>query len=165
MIRKRYLFAATILVAALIIAAATVRGPSLLEITASLNSVSTTRGELDTFVAITSHSSGGLEQLGRRTLLAPNDDAFESYFERTGTDLDTLLSDTETVDRIVDAHLIRGGLSSTQLLQRPRIRTIGDTNINVEDGLLTQGSYSARIIRADAYAANGVVHVIDGVLV
>ena len=165
MIRKRYLFAATILVAALIIAAAMPRGPSLLEITASLNSVSTTRGELDTFVAITSQSSDGLERFGRRTLLAPNDDAFEAYFERTETDLDTLLEDTQTIDRIVNAHLLNGGRSSAQLLQAARHRTIEGTTITVEEGILTQGPYSAHIVRGDAYASNGVVHVIDNVLI
>ena len=165
MIRKRYLFAVTIILASLIIAASMPRGLSLIEITASLNSVSTTRGELDTFLAIAPHSSVGFDQLGRRTLFVPNDAAFEAYFERTGTTLDTLIEDPETIDLIVNSHLIRGARTASQLERPSRLNTIGRTTILVEDSVLTQGTLSARIIRPDAHAGNGIVHVIDGVLI
>ena len=162
--RTKYLVIITLLTAAVIIAAAAPKGPSVLEITASLNAIGETKGNLDTYVALSSQSSFGLDRMGRRTIIAPNDAAFDEYFAAQGTTLDAVLSDQNEVDRLVGSHLIRGYRSSSQLVQANTLRTNEGTAINVENGVFTYEGSSAKIVRPDAYAANGVVHVIDGVL-
>jgi uncharacterized surface protein with fasciclin (FAS1) repeats len=163
MATARYLLIATILVAAIIIAAAP-KGSSVLEVTAMLNNVGTTKGEVDTFLALASHSSLALEKVGRNTLIVPADTAFDAYFEARGTDLETVLADSAEVDRIVGSHVIRGSRDSTRMEQPAKLRTIAGTTIEVSEGRLISGDAEARIIRPDANAANGIVHVISGVL-
>lgn len=159
----RYLVVSTLIIAAVVISAAAPRGMSLIEVTALMNTQSTTSGELDTFLSLAARSSVGLESMGRDTLLVPNDAAFDAYFERTSTDPSSL--DQNTIDRLVEAHLIRGKRDAAGLEQPKTIRTRAGTSLSVEDGVLSNGERSARIIRADANAANGIVHVINGVLV
>lgn len=159
----KILVVVAIIIAAVIIAAAP-KGMSVLEMTATLNSMDTTQGELDTFMTLSASIPSGLDAMGRNTLIVPTDAAFDAYFTQRGTTLDEVLADPEEVERLVESHIIRGYRNSAGLEQPANIRTKAGTTIAMENGVLSLGETSAQVIRRDAYAGNGIVHVINGVL-
>jgi uncharacterized surface protein with fasciclin (FAS1) repeats len=100
---------------------------------------------------------------GPFTLLAPTDAAFLDLPRET---LEGLLLE-ENDDRlgpIVRNHVVRGRLDAEALAGADTVETLSgeDHDLAVEDGALVVGG--ARVVARDLEAANGVVHVIDGVL-
>jgi len=121
---------------------------------------------LSTLVAAVD-AAGLLEQLGPEngpwTVFAPLDSAFAALPEGA---LDDLLQ-PENRQRLVGVlglHVVPGRLASTDLLKAGRARTLLGPVIEfgVEDGGLRVGK--ARIVKSDIQASNGVVHLIDAVL-
>lgn len=97
------------------------------------------------------------------TVFAPTDDAFAALPEGT---LDTLLADpTGQLTEVLLAHVINGVEDSTALSGMTTVVTAGgqELAIGFEGGSLTIGG--AEVILADITASNGVIHVIDAVIV
>lgn len=84
---------------------------------------------------------------GPFTVFAPTDDAFAALPEGT---IDALLADTETLANILLYHVVPGVLFSSDL---------GD---GMEEDAVTVND--ANVVIADIEAANGIIHVIDQVI-
>lgn len=108
---------------------------------------------------------GTLSGEGPFTVLAPPDEAF---FELGQETIDELLADpTGDLADILQLHVIEGAVNSTAVLNSVGecIETVRGENLLVDqDGdLLTVGG--AIVLDADVRGSNGIVHVIDRVLV
>jgi len=98
---------------------------------------------------------------GPFTVFAPDDDAFAKL--PAGT-VDTLLKDIPKLKDILTYHAVAGkvmsadvaGLSSAKTLQGKEL------SINTKDGVKVN---EAKVTKADIEASNGVIHVIDSVLI
>lgn len=112
---------------------------------------------------------------GPFTVFAPTNDAFAKIPEATLTELTT--NDTETLGNILKYHVVAGNVDAATLTQAITdageggytINTVngGTLNASVVDGnvVLTDGAGGTSLVTAtDVAASNGVVHVIDTVL-
>jgi len=90
---------------------------------------------------------------------APTDDAFAKLPEGT---VEGLLEDIPQLTSILTYHVVAGKVESTDLVNGPVTTVNGaDVEINLDDGVKVNDS---NVIIPDVQACNGVIHVIDAVL-
>jgi transforming growth factor-beta-induced protein len=99
------------------------------------------------------------------TVFAPTDAAFQALLDELGVTADQLLSDKVLVTRVLRYHILRGNLDSAEVLARKSLRTLQGGRLLQNNGILTDANgRSANIITTDIQASNGVIHVIDRVV-
>ncbi|MBD2459494.1 fasciclin domain-containing protein [Oscillatoria sp. FACHB-1407] len=102
-----------------------------------------------------------LSSPGPFTILAPTDEAFEQLPQG---ELDSLLQDPHKLKQVLLYHVISGDVRSDDLIEIDEAPTVEGTLVAVEqaeDGVRINDS---RVLQMDILAENGVIHVIDGVL-
>ena len=108
-----------------------------------------------------------LDSPGDFTIFAPTDDAFAAALETLGLTAEELLADTATLTSILTYHGLLGSVSAEEAiaLDGQSVATINGAEIaiSVVDGAVVIND-SATVIQADVLASNGVIHVIDAVL-
>lgn len=103
-----------------------------------------------------------LQADGPFTVFAPTDRAFEQL--PAGT-LENLLKDKEALKEILLYHVVSGEVSSKQVVNLDKATTLAGTDlrISVNNGRVMINS--AKVTTADVAASNGVIHIIDEVLI
>ncbi|MFQ3667728.1 MAG: fasciclin domain-containing protein [Fimbriimonadaceae bacterium] len=98
---------------------------------------------------------------GPFTVLAPNDEAFKKVPQRV---LDLLASDRELLKQVLTYHVIAGSVKSTDLKNGTSAKTVQGDSVLVH--VLRDGVFfnTAKVVAADIAASNGVIHVIDTVI-
>lgn len=96
------------------------------------------------------------------TVFAPTDQAFEAVLSDLDINAEQLLGDAETLRTILTYHVVEGAVFS-DALSAGSVTTLNGASveINLENGVMVN---EARVITPDIEASNGVVHVIDRVL-
>jgi uncharacterized surface protein with fasciclin (FAS1) repeats len=122
----------------------------------------TDAGTFNTLLAAAT-AAGLVETLqgeGPFTVFAPTDDAFAAL--PAGT-VEGLLADPEALAAILTYHVVSGKVMSTDLTEGMTAATVNgaDITITLEGGAKVNG---ANITAADIEASNGVIHVIDAVI-
>lgn len=105
-----------------------------------------------------------LQGEGPFTVFAPTDDAFDALPEGT---LDALLQDTETLSKILTYHVVSGNVMAADVvgLDGQDVATVQGENVMVKvDGGNVMVN-DANVIITDIVASNGVIHVIDKVII
>jgi len=97
---------------------------------------------------------------GPFTVFAPTDDAFAALPEGT---VEALLADPEALAGILTYHVVAGKVMSTDLSDGMTAATVNgqDITIGTEGGVTVN---DANVVAADVEASNGVIHVIDAVI-
>ena len=95
---------------------------------------------------------------GPFTVLAPNDEAFKKIPEDT---LKAVLADKEKLKKILLAHVVKGKVLAADVVKLDG-KKVNGFEVKVVDGKVSIGS--AHVIKTDIIASNGVIHVIDTVL-
>jgi uncharacterized surface protein with fasciclin (FAS1) repeats len=109
---------------------------------------------------------GALKGKGPYTVFAPTNEAFAKI---PADQLDALLADKAKLTAVLTYHVVKGRVPSSSLKATQTVPTLegGTITINVNDGKATitdgQGNVS-NIVKTDVKAKNGVIHVIDAVL-
>lgn len=137
--------------------------------TTSVLDLAVEAGQFSTLIAAI-EAAGLVDALsgeGPFTVLAPTDAAFEAAFEALGIEAADLLADTETLTAILTYHVI-GQEADSQLvatLDGQSVETLNgeSVDISVVDGSIMVND--ATVVSADLTADNGIVHVINGVLI
>ncbi len=126
-------------------------------------------GDFTTLVAAV-EAAGLVETLsgdGPFTVFAPTDDAFAAALESLGLTAEELLADTETLTAILTYHVVAAELPAADVIAG------GDTEVETVNGALLpvtigdDGSVmvgDANVVATDVMASNGIIHVIDAVL-
>ena len=99
---------------------------------------------------------------GPFTVFAPTDDAFSKLSEGT---VESLLNDKETLTTILLYHVISGRVTSGEVVNLEKAETLSGKDIRInsnDDGVVINDS---KVIAADVMAKNGVIHIIDTVLI
>jgi len=100
---------------------------------------------------------------GPFTVFAPTDEAFAKLPDGT---LETLLKpeNKEKLRRILTYHVVAGKVMASDVVKLQSARAVsGDTiTVKVEDGVVHVDN--ATVTSADVLASNGVIHVIDSVI-
>ncbi len=101
-----------------------------------------------------------LKSDGPFTVFAPTDEAFAKLPEGT---VEALLNDKEKLTAILTYHVVPGKLLAEDVVQLKSSRTVQGENINIKtgDGVMVN---NANVIKTDIGASNGVIHVIDTVI-
>ncbi|MDJ0697468.1 fasciclin domain-containing protein [Mastigocoleus sp. MO_188.B34] len=101
-----------------------------------------------------------LKSTGPFTVFAPNNEAFAKLPPGT---IQTLLQNTPQLARILTYHVVPGKLMQADLAKLKTVTSVeGSTiNINCTNGFEVK---NATVLAADIEADNGVIHVIDKVI-
>ncbi len=119
-------------------------------------------GNFTTLVAAV-EAAGLVENLkgeGPFTVFAPTDEAFAALPDGT---VEGLLEDPEALANILTYHVVPGAVMSSDLSNNMMATTVqgSDVTIMTEGGVTVNG---ANVVTADIEASNGVIHVIDAVI-
>lgn len=102
---------------------------------------------------------------GPYTLFAPTDEAFAATLDELGITQEELLGDPGLLTNILLSHLVDGEFAAADVAAVSELPTQFATIITIEvtdDGVVL--NESASVVEADIDATNGVIHVIDAVL-
>ena len=99
---------------------------------------------------------------GTYTVFAPTNAAFAKVPKRT---LDALANDPEALRAVLTYHVAEGRLPARRVVRRRHITTVNGAAIRVRvRGRRVVLNRRARVVKTDLAASNGVIHVIDRVL-
>ncbi|HEY9744070.1 MAG TPA: fasciclin domain-containing protein [Coleofasciculaceae cyanobacterium] len=120
-------------------------------------------GSFNTLVAAVK-AAGLVETLkspGPFTVFAPTDDAFNKL--PAGT-VDSLLKDIPQLTKILTYHVVSGKVLSSDVVNLDKATTVegSDLKIDASSGVKVN---EATVVTPDIEADNGVIHVIDSVLI
>ena len=103
-----------------------------------------------------------LQGEGPYTVFAPTDAAFAAL--PAGT-LEGLLADKEALKKVLLYHVVSGAVSSDQVVGLTSANSVEGSPIAiaVKDGMVYLND-GAKVVTADVMASNGVIHVIDQVI-
>ena len=102
-----------------------------------------------------------LKRPGPLTVLAPTDEAFAKIPK---ADLDALMKDKPKLSAVLQYHVLTGNVSSADLRMMKDFGTAQGQRIQILSSGASLKINNATVVKADVPAANGVIHVIDTVL-
>lgn len=121
-------------------------------------------GSFETLLAA-AEAAGLVETLrseGPLTVFAPTDEAFEALPEGT---VPSLLEDVERLRAVLTYHVVPGRVTADQVVGLDSATTVSGRSLDIrvsDDGTVRVGG--ATVVKTDVMASNGVIHIIDGVL-
>jgi uncharacterized surface protein with fasciclin (FAS1) repeats len=107
---------------------------------------------------------GTLKGEGPFTVFAPTDEAFAKL--PAGT-LEELLKpeNKAMLTRILTSHVVAGNVGSAQVVKMKSARAVSGVTLDITSSGKTVMVDKASVVKADIAASNGVIHVIDSVIV
>lgn len=132
--------------------------PSIVEIAAGDEDFSTLVAAVDAAGLVETLSSEG-----PFTVFAPTNDAFAALPEDV---LNALMADTDLLTEVLLYHVIAGDVRAETVVTLDSADTVGDENVSIttnDDGVFLNDSTA--VVQTDIVASNGVIHVIDSVLI
>ena len=105
---------------------------------------------------------GALEGKGPLTVFAPTDAAFAKLPRAT---VAALVHNRAKLRAVLLYHVVKGKITAAQLVKRQSVKTLNGQSlaVRVKNGVVTVGGI--RVIKTNIAASNGVIHVIDRVLI
>jgi transforming growth factor-beta-induced protein len=130
--------------------------------------VAVANGSFTTLVAA-AQAAGLVETLsgdGPFTVFAPTDDAFAAALEALGLTAEDLLGNTELLTSVLTYHVIAGEVPASQVLTMDgqSAATVNGAEVTITIDGDTVMVNDATVIAVDVEASNGIIHVIDSVL-
>ncbi|MEH1896711.1 MAG: fasciclin domain-containing protein [Nostoc sp.] len=130
---------------------------------ANIIDTATNNGSFKTLVAAIQAAGleGTLNGNGPFTVFAPTDEAFNKLPEGT---VDALLKDIPKLKKILTYHVVSGKVLAADVAKLKTAKTVegSDVKIDASNGVKIN---DAKVATADVAADNGVIHVIDTVLI
>ncbi len=104
---------------------------------------------------------------GPFTVFAPTDAAFEAALADLGLTAEELLADTETLTAILTYHAIDGEVPAADVvdLDGQAVATLNGADVQISVDGDTVMVNDATVTATDVVASNGIIHVIDTVLI
>jgi uncharacterized surface protein with fasciclin (FAS1) repeats len=101
-----------------------------------------------------------LNGAGPFTVFAPSDDAFAKL--PAGT-VDGLLKDKDALTKILTYHVVAGKVMSQDVVKMKSAKTLQGEEVTIDatNGVMVN---NAKVVKADIECSNGVIHVLDTVL-
>ena len=93
-------------------------------------------------------------------MFAPTDEAFAAIPQ---ADLEALLADKEALTAVLTYHVVPGKVMAADVVNLDSATTVqgGTITIDTSDGVKVDG---ANVVQTDIVTSNGVIHVIDAVI-
>jgi uncharacterized surface protein with fasciclin (FAS1) repeats len=101
-----------------------------------------------------------LKGAGPFTVFAPTDAAFAKIPK---ADLDALLADKAKLTKVLTYHVVPGKVMAADVVKIKEAKTVEGQMVKIDasNGVKING---ANVVKADVEASNGVIHVIDSVI-
>lgn len=102
-----------------------------------------------------------LSGTGPFTVFAPTDEAFAKL---PAGAVDALLKDKEKLASILTYHVVSGQVTAADAVKLTEAKTINGQSFKIaagKDGVMID---NAKVVKADIMTSNGVIHVIDSVI-
>lgn len=98
---------------------------------------------------------------GPFTVFAPTDEAFAKLPKGT---VDALLKDKKKLSEILLYHVVKGKVPAEAVVKMKSAKTVAgpEVSIKVKDGMVYLNN--AKVIKTDIMTSNGIIHVIDTVI-
>ena len=108
-----------------------------------------------------------LKSDGPFTVFAPTDEAFEAALADLGLTAEELLADTELLTSVLTYHVVEGEVPAEDVLtlDGEDVETVNGETVTIAVDGDTVMVNDATVVSTDVPASNGVIHVIDAVLV
>ena len=131
--------------------------------------VAAAEGDLNTFLSAF-EAAGMMEDFhgeGPFTLFIPTDDAFSAYLEESGMTEEEVLAEGEMLQSVLGYHVVTMMEDSEMVMgmDGQTLTTLNGAPLDVSVDGETVMVGDATIVRYDLSASNGVIHVIDTVLI
>jgi uncharacterized surface protein with fasciclin (FAS1) repeats len=101
-----------------------------------------------------------LKSKGPFTVFAPNDEAFAKLPKST---VDDLLKDIPKLKAVLTYHVVSGKVMAADVAKMNRAKTVQGQEVKIDASYGVRIN-DAKVIKADIVTDNGVIHVIDKVL-
>lgn len=98
---------------------------------------------------------------GPFTVFAPTDEAFAKLPK---AQVDALMKDKEALRQVLLYHVVSGKVMAKDVTKLRSAKTLQGQNINIRVQNNSVRINDARVVRADIECSNGVIHVIDKVI-
>ncbi|CUU35305.1 MAG: fasciclin domain-containing protein [Armatimonadetes bacterium] len=98
---------------------------------------------------------------GPFTVFAPTDEAFAKLPK---AQVDALLKDKEALKQVLLYHVVSGKVMSKDVVKLKSAKTLQGKSINIRVRNNTVYINDAKVVKADIECTNGVIHVIDKVI-
>ena len=104
-----------------------------------------------------------LSGTGPFTIFAPTNAAFDALPAGTVEDL-LKPENKEKLTAVLTYHVVAGNVMSSQLADGQKVATLNgqELTVSIKDGVVTING--TKVIAADLAGSNGVIHVVEGVL-
>ena len=102
-----------------------------------------------------------LKGAGPFTVFAPTDEAFAKVPKAT---LDALLKDQAKLKEVLTYHVVSGKVTAADVVKLKDAKTVQGQSVKIAVNGSTVSVDNAKVIKTDVAASNGVIHVIDTVL-
>jgi transforming growth factor-beta-induced protein len=102
----------------------------------------------------------------KTTVFAPTNDAFTAAFKALGVTPEQVLADKELLTSILTYHVVAGAVDAATVVTLDKATTLNgaDVTIAVTGGKVVLND-TVNVVATDVKACNGIIHVIDAVLV
>ncbi|ADI73866.1 beta-Ig-H3/fasciclin [Methanohalobium evestigatum Z-7303] len=139
--------------------------PSMTE-TEEMNIVETAISEGSFNTLVQAVQAAGLENTlrgdGPYTVFAPTDEAFEKLPEGT---IENLLADEEQLTNVLTYHVVSGEYMANEVVEMESIETLQGSTLEITTTDSEVNIGNATVVQTDIKCSNGVIHVIDEVLI
>jgi uncharacterized surface protein with fasciclin (FAS1) repeats len=121
-------------------------------------------GQFKTLVSLVKKAglAGTLSGSGPFTVFAPTDAAFKKVPKAT---LDALAKDKAKLKAVLLYHVAKGRLTAAKVVKRSSIKTLNGKSVSVRVRSGKVYIAGARVVTPDVKASNGVIHVVNKVLI
>lgn len=102
-----------------------------------------------------------LKGKGPFTVFAPTDEAFAKLPKGT---VEALLKDKQKLTAVLTYHVVAGKVMAADAAKLTTAKTVNGKNLTIKSGKDSLHVNGATVVKADIVASNGVIHVIDTVL-
>jgi uncharacterized surface protein with fasciclin (FAS1) repeats len=154
--RRTLMLTATFVASVIAVACATVPAPTTITDTAARTP------QLSTLTRLIQQAglAETLRAAGPMTVFAPSDEAFKSVPAKTMADL---AADKELLKSVLTYHVLAGKVMSADV-KNGNVKTVQGANVAVAKAGSFVTVEDAMVTQADVPATNGVIHIIDKVL-
>ena len=131
---------------------------------ADLVATATAAGKLTTLTMLLKRAGlvSALKQPGPYTVFAPTDAAFKKVPKKT---LKALLANKAKLKAVLLYHVVSGKVTAADVVKLRSAKTLSGKNVRIRVSGSNVFVNNAKVVKADVMATNGVIHVVNRVLI
>jgi uncharacterized surface protein with fasciclin (FAS1) repeats len=149
---------------ALVVAVAASAAPARPRAESNIVQTAVAAGQFKTLTKLLARAglAGALQQPGPYTVFAPTDAAFKKVPKAT---LNVLLHNRAKLRSVLLYHVVSGTVTAAEVVKLSSAKTLNGKSVRIRVSGMNVFVNSAKVTKPDVVASNGVLHVINRVLI